>query len=95
MTSLVRTRQGKISLEEAKTIKEVQEGNFKIKKIEDTLPYPVVEVEESLAKDIKNGKKIPNSWNIPEKVMIRDSSKKLLGIYEVEEDHLRVWKNFR
>lgn len=95
MTSLVRTRQGKISLEEAKTIKEVQEGNFKIKKIEETLPYPVVEVEESLAKDIKNGKKIPNNWNIPEKVMIRDSSKKLLGIYEVEEDHLRVWKNFR
>ena len=38
--------------------------------------------------------KIPNNWNIKDKVILLNEKNKLLGIYEIDNQKLRVWKNF-
>ena len=38
--------------------------------------------------------KIPNNWNIKDKVIFKNKDNILLGIYEKYDDILKVWKNF-
>ena len=95
MTSLVRTKQGEVSLEEANTLEEILEGNYQIHSIEEVFDFPKITVDEDLEFKIKNGVKLPNTWEIEEKVLFKNKEGKLLGIYEPEENQLRVWKNFR
>ncbi|MBP5679404.1 MAG: tRNA pseudouridine(55) synthase TruB [Bacilli bacterium] len=94
MTSLTRTKQGNISIEDAYTLEEIEQGNCKIKSIEDSISFPIVEVEEDLAFKIHNGQKIKNQWNIEDKVLFK-TKEKILGIYEKGNDFLKVWKNFQ
>lgn len=94
MTSLLRTKQGKVSIEEAYTLKEIENNNYKIYNIDEVLDYPVIITDEKLERKIKNGQKLSNNWNITDKVIFKSKNKKLLGIYQVEQQHLRVWKNF-
>lgn len=94
MTSLIRIKQGQVTLDDSITLKELKEGNYKIKKIEDSLNYPVIEVNEFLMKKITSGHKLNNTWNITDKVLFKYQNQ-LLGIYEVtDDDILKVWKNF-
>ena len=51
------------------------------------------ETEENLLKKVSNGMKISNDWNIKDKVIFKYNDK-LLGIYEVNHNNLKVWKNF-
>ncbi len=94
MTSLVRTKQGNVSIEEAYTLEELEKGNYKVYSIEDVLPYPIVPVTNELEKKIRNGVRISNDWEIEDKVIFRSFENELLGIYEVENQELKVWKNF-
>ena len=94
MTSLIRTKQGKVSINESYSIEDIERGNYKVYKIEDVLDYPQIVVDKDLEYKIKNGMKIPNNWKIKDKVILLNQSKKLLGIYEVDNQKLRVWKNF-
>ena len=90
MTDLIRTKQGNISLEETNNIDE----ELTLHSIVDSLDYKKIVVEEDLEKKIVNGMKIPNEFNITDKVIFLNKDNKLLGIYEVEDNNLRVWKNF-
>ena len=94
MTSLIRTKQGNIKIEEAYTIEDVEQGNYKLYKIEELLDYPQVVVDDELEFKIKNGVKVPNNWNIKNRVIFKNRNNKLLGIYEIDNKKLRVWKNF-
>ena len=94
MTTLVRTKQGNISIEDTNTIKEIKQGKYKLHSIDEVLNLPVIEVEKELEKRIKTGQKIPNKYNIEDKVIFKNKKKEILGIYKVEKDKLRVWKNF-
>lgn len=94
MTSLVRTKQGNVKLEDAYTIQEIKNNNYKLYKVEDILPYKKIIVEKDLEFKISNGVKIDNNWNIEDRVMFINKEGILLGIYEKEEDKLKVWKNF-
>lgn len=94
MTTLVRTKQGQISIEDTNTIEEIKQGKYKLHSIEEVLNLPVIEVEKELEKRIKTGQKIPNKYNIEDKVIFKNKKKEILGIYKVEKDKLRVWKNF-
>lgn len=94
MTSLTRTKQGKVSIEEAYTLDQIEKGEYKLYSIEEVLPYPVIEVEGETEFKIKNGVKISNDWKIENKVLFKDNKGHLLGIYQVEENELKVWKNF-
>ena len=69
-------------------------NNFKIYRIEETLEYPVVKVNEELEYKITNGVKLDNAFDIKDKVIFVNKDDKLLGIYENDNDKLKVWKNF-
>ena len=94
MTSLIRTKQGKVTLDDSTTLSELKNGNYKIKTIEDSLNYKVIEVNDFLTRKISNGHQLDNTWNIKDKVIFKSQNKKLLGIYQVVDDKLKVWKNF-
>ena len=93
MTSLVRTKQGKIDISNTNCLEEIESNNYKYYKIEEVLDYKIIEVDSNLNKKISNGVKLSNEWNIKDKVIFTYNNK-LLGIYENNNDELIVWKNF-
>lgn len=93
MTSLIRTKQGNISIEETNTLEEIKNNKYKLHTIEEVLDYPTIEVDNELEFKIKNGVVLDNNWNIKDKVLFKNNNK-LLGIYEVYNNKLKVWKNF-
>ena len=94
MTSLIRTKQGKTTINESYTLDDIRNGNYKLYRIDEVLDYPVIEVNELLEKKIHNGVKIDNTFNIKDKVIFKNKNNKLLGIYELDNNKLKVWKNF-
>jgi tRNA pseudouridine55 synthase len=94
MTNLTRTKQGKYTLTDAYTLEDIAAGNFNLLKIEDVLDYPKVVADEKLSFKIKSGQKLKNEYNIKDKVLFIDQNNKLLGIYQVENENFKVWKNF-
>ncbi len=95
MTSLIRTKQGKVSLEETNTLEEIEKGEAIIHTIEEVLDYPIITVDEEEEEKIKNGLVLVNEWNISNKVLFKNKKNRLLGIYQKEENLLKTWKNFR
>ena len=94
MISLVRTKQGKISLKETNTLKEIKEGRFQLHNIEDILNYPKIKVTEEEKVKIANGVKLKDKWQIEDKVIFLNQENKILGIYEKQGAFLKTWKNF-
>ena len=94
MTALTRTKQGKIDIKDTNTLEEINQGKYKLHKIEEVLDLPVIEVTNTIEKKIKNGQKLLNTYHIKDKVIFKNEKKEILGIYKVEKDKLRVWKNF-
>ena len=93
MISLIRTKQGNISIKDTNKLEDIRNNNFTIHKIEEVLEYPKIELDEDNYKKIKNGMKIPNSFNIKDKVIFTYRNK-IIGIYEKDNSILKVWKNF-
>ena len=93
MTELLRTKQGNIKLEECFKLNDIKNNNYKIYSIDEVLNYKKIEVDEETYKKISNGVKIPNYYDIVDKVIFTYNND-LLGIYEKEKDILKVWKNF-
>lgn len=94
MTTLERTKQGKIDIKETNTLEEIKAGKFTLHTIDEVLDFPVIIVEKELEKKIKTGQKLPNTYQIKDKVIFKNKKNEILGIYKVEKDRLRVWKNF-
>ena len=93
MTKLERIKQGNINISDTNTLEDIENNNYVIHSIEEVLEYPIVEVDEELEKLISNGVRLNNSFNITDRVIFK-SNNKLLGIYEVKDNKLIVWKNF-
>lgn len=94
MTTLVRTKQGKIDIKETNILEEIKKGKAKLHKIDEVLDLPTITVDEETERKIKNGMKLPNKYQITNKVIFKNKNNKILGIYKVEKDILKVWKNF-
>lgn len=94
MTELKRTSQGRVSIENTNTINDIKEEKLNIYKIEDTLEYPIIKVDDFLEQMIRTGRKINNTFSVQNKVIFQDNNGNLLGIYQVENDKLSCWKNF-
>lgn len=92
MTSLNRTKQGQFSIDDAYTLDDVRNGNYKILKIEDVLDYPKIVMDDELLKKVSNGVKIPNTFNIDSKVLFMDNNNDLVAIYQKDVDLLRIYK---
>ena len=94
MTSLLRTKQGNVNLKDTYSLEEIKNNKYKIYKIEEVLNFKTVCVDKDLEFKITNGQKINNLWKVTDKIILKNKSDKLLGIYQVEKDYLKVWKNF-
>ena len=94
MTSLNRTKQGKVTINDSYKLNDIKSNNYKYYKIEEVLEYPIIRVDEDLEFKIKNGVKIKNTFEIENKVLFVNENNKLLGIYEKNNEELKVWKNF-
>ena len=93
MTDLVRTKQI-IDIKDTNTLEDIKNNNYKLHSIEEVLDYPVEIVDEELEYKISNGMKLDNIYNIADKVIFKNKNNKLLGIYQAEDNKLKVWKNF-
>ena len=55
MTELRRTKQGKFNIEDASTLKDIKEGNYKVLGISDVLDLTIIECDDELYKQVNNG----------------------------------------
>ncbi len=94
MTELKRTKQGIVSIEETNTLDDLNNKEINLHNIEDVLDIKVIEVDSYLENKIRCGHRLNNTFSIDDKVIFKSKNNQLLGIYEVEEDYLKVWKNF-
>jgi len=94
MTSLTRTKQGKINIEETNTLEDIKNNHYKLSKIEEVLNYKKIVVDKALEFKIRNGQKLEDCWEIEDKVIFLNRENKLLGIYQKCNSDLKVWKNF-
>ena len=78
MSNLIRIQQGIFSIEEAYSLKQMEEGKFSFVSIERVLDlYPSVIIEKSLEKKVRNGILLKNIYE-KEKILFRDEQKNRL-----------------
>lgn len=94
MTNLIRTKQGKFTLEDSFSLKDVLSGKYKLLKIEEVLDYKVEKVDPLTEQKIRTGQKLTNTYNVEDKIIFLNQNNELLGIYFLEDNILKVWKNF-
>ena len=93
MNSLIRTKQGKFDISDAKTLEEIEKKSLKGKNIHEFLDFPCVNINDNEIKKVVNGGKIKNNYNIKDKVILmRDNID--LAIYEVDGETLKPFIMF-
>lgn len=93
MKSLVRTKQGAFSIDEAFTLEDIENNNYIGKNIHEFLDYPCINIEEYNLKTVLNGGKISNIYDIKNKVILMYNNKDL-AIYEVDGETLKPYVMF-
>ena len=81
MTELKRTKQGNFNIEEAYTLEDINNNNYKLLNPIEVISMPKIKVNEQLAFKIKNGQVLDKFFN-EDKVMIIDKNNNLLAIYK-------------
>lgn len=94
MTKLVRTKQGKFDINNAYTLEQIKNNQFKMYNIEEVLDYTKIKLNKEEERKVTSGQKLKNKYNIEDKVIFINENNKLLGIYEKEGEFLKTWKNF-
>ena len=87
MTDLIRTKVDKYNLEDAYTLVDVEENNYKLLSIDEVLDYPKIELDDGLYKKVSNGVKLSNDYNINDKVILKYNNH-LVAIYEEKDNYL-------
>ena len=91
MSGLIRTKQGKFTLDMAHDMKDIETFDFNIISISDALDLPIINIDEMIYSKVKNGCKIPNIYNIKEKVLLKYNGKEI-AIYENESNNLKIFR---
>ena len=94
MTSLLRTKQGKISIEQTNTLEDIKNNNYKVYSIDEVLELDTIIVDEEIERKIRTGQPIENTYSIKDKIIFKDINNNILGIYQEKDGMLVVWKNF-
>lgn len=87
MSKLNRTKQGKFDIKDCYTLKDIEDGNYKLLDIKDVLDLPVVEVPDSIYNKVINGNKIDNTFDYDKFIFEKDNQ--IIAIYEKDNDLLR------
>ena len=94
MNSLVRTEQGNFKINEACSINDIKNNNFKIIPILEMLKDMMkITVNDEMAFKIKNGVVLDKFFE-EEKALILDKNNNLIAIYENYDNKARVYKMF-
>ncbi|MBO5138913.1 MAG: tRNA pseudouridine(55) synthase TruB [Bacilli bacterium] len=93
MSNLIRTRQGKFTLNDSYTLDDIDKWNFSIIPIDEALDIPVVELDGDILFKVKNGAKIQNKYNVVDKVLFKDGDS-VVAIYVRDDDNLKSFVNF-
>lgn len=91
MSDLIRTKQGKFTLDMAYSFDDIEKFKFKIISISDALDIPIIDIDDKTVFKVKNGSKIPNIYNIEDKVLFKYKNQEI-AIYEKEYDVLKIFK---
>ena len=91
MSSLVRTKQGEFSIDDAYTISDIESGNYKLIDLGTYFKSTYkVKVDDSLKKDILNGKILDNIF-CHEEVLFVDNNDLVLALYHVyDKDNSKI-----
>lgn len=93
MNNLTRTKQGNFRLADAFTLNDIKKGNYHFQNIHEFLNYPIIEIDNENIKTIKNGGKIPNTFNIKDKVIFTYQNEDI-AIYEKNNETLKPYIMF-
>lgn len=94
MNSLIRTRLGEFCINDAYSIEDIKNNNFKLISILDSFPnIKRIIVDDEMAFKIKNGV-VMDSFFDGDRAFIIDTNNRLLAIYENFNDKSRVYKMF-
>lgn len=92
MTSLIRTKQGKFSLEEASTINDIRSNNYHLLKIEDLLDVEIINCDYDLYHKVNNGVKLSKEYD-KEYVLFKYNNEDIC-IYKKDEEYFRMYLKF-
>ena len=90
MASLIRTKQGNFTLENAYTLEDIKNNNYKLLKVEDIFTYPRLDLDKENAKKVLNGASIYNKNNYTDKVLCFYENK-CLAIYKSNDKYLKSY----
>lgn len=84
MTNLIRTKQGKFTIEESYTLEQIQNDDYKIINLEEIFKdYPIIEINKDDIKKIQNGQMFNNTYN--SKFILFKYQNTLLAVYKINE----------
>ena len=91
MSSLIRTKQGKFSIDNSYTLDDIKKGNYKVLSIEEILDnLEIVVADNKLLKKITNGVKLDNDYN-KEFVLFKNKAGNKIAIYRKENDCYKMY----
>ena len=96
MKNLIRTKLGNFNIDEAYTIENIKNNNYKLINPLDILPFEKVVVDKNIEKKIKNGMVLDKFFNSDIATIVNNNNE-LLAIYKVKDnDNTKVkpWKMF-
>ena len=91
MSALIRTKQGKFSLNDASTLKDIENNNYKLLDIREVIPLKEQEIEKDNEKIIFNGGLIPFAQN---KYILFTKNNKDIVLYGPYKDSMKPYISF-
>lgn len=85
MSNLRRTKQGIFNIEDACTLEDIENNNYKILDAKEVLKLPKVIVDKNLEFKVKNGQVLTKFFK-EDKAMIINQNNELLAIYQKKDD---------
>lgn len=90
MKELIRTKQGKFSIDKSYTLNDIKNGNYKLLNIKDVIDIEKVVASDDMLFKIKNGM-ILDKFFISDKALILDNNGNEIGIYKTyDKDSKKV-----
>ena len=93
MASLRRTKQGKFSIDNAYTLEDIKNNNYKLLNIKDFLDYPIIELKKEEYFKVINGVKLENIYNVEDKVIFTYQNEDI-AIYTLDNNYLKNLKMY-
>ena len=94
MKELVRTKQGKFSIDSSFTIEDIKNNNYKLLSLEEVLDLKKVYVSDDMLPKIKNGNKLKRFFD-EDMVMLIDKNDKLVAIYKIDENDSEIVRPYK